>query len=500
MSKNLFNVLESDRLSIIDEKPPREDSSEKTEIITIHSDSHIQNQRQHIQNNTKITTDGTSRSTDSEPTNEKRYNSNNNDKTVVGTHWSAWYVTACVMIVNAACAIMWTTMSSAPVSTMEWMQVDLTKLNWLSNVAAISNATFSLVAAYAYERFGIKTCLVGSAFINCIGCWIRCIAIMVAPEKRYFIILLGQVIASIGGPFVYNIAPKLVSVWFAPKDRIIANTLISLSIGMLISPLLMPRLANGASQVPFTLIVVAIISTACAIPIIFTPSKPKSSPSMSAVANRMTIWEGVKTLSKSFQFWTICILTAINGGMYFTMSVVVIEAATPFGYSEQQSGIAASLLMLGGFISGSMIGYWIGKTQQHLLIIKLLTPMVCGTYTMVIFEVVPNAYGVLLCLCFMIGFFAMGLFPVQLEYAMEISFPVPESVSSNIIWSIATVFLLIFTVLMDALRAGPDATPPNNMTMSMVAAAIIMCVGSIPCIWLKGDMKRMAVDQEAIVI
>ena len=63
----------------------------------------------------------------------------------------------------------------------------------------------------------------------------------------------------------------------------------------------------------------------------------------------------------------------------------------------------------------------------------------------------------------------------------------------------STVFLLIFTVLMDALRAGPDAVPPNNMTMSMVAAAIIMCVGSIPCIWLKGDMKRVAVDQEAMI-
>ena len=107
---------------------------------------------------------------------------------------------------------------------------------------------------------------------------------------------------------------------------------------------------------------------------------------MSSVANRMTVWQGVKTLSKSFQFWTICILTAVNAGMYFTMTVVIIEASTPFGYSEQQSGIAASLLMLGGFVSGSMIGHWVGKTQQHLLIIKLLTPMVCGTYIMVIFE------------------------------------------------------------------------------------------------------------------
>ena len=162
MNNSSFTVLKLDRLSIIDETLPPEASSEKTEITAITSYPHDQHQHQHIQSNTKDTTNNISKSMDNEPDilmSEKRYNKNNTNKTIVGTHWHAWAVTACVMIVNAACVIMWTTMSSAPISTMEWMQIDLTKLNWLSNVAAICNGTFSLVAAYAYERFGIKTCV-----------------------------------------------------------------------------------------------------------------------------------------------------------------------------------------------------------------------------------------------------------------------------------------------------------------------------------------------------
>ncbi|KAI9243722.1 major facilitator superfamily domain-containing protein [Phascolomyces articulosus] len=351
-----------------------------------------------------------------------RNNNNSNEKTVnkpsslPNTHWSAWLVTACVMIVNTACAMMWMTFPSAPVS-IHWMQVDLTQLNWLSNVAAISNAVFSLVAAYAYEKFGVKACIVGAGCINLIGCWIRCIAILVSPEKRYPVVLLGQAIASIGGPFVYN------------------------------------------------LIIVAVVSTACAIPMMLTPSKPEHAPSMSASTNRMTVWQGTKELIKSFQFWTICIPTAANAGMFFNISVVLVQSTIPFGYTEQQGGVAACMLMLSAFVGG----------------------------------IVPNAYGVILCLCFLIGFFSMGLFPVQLEYAVEISFPVPESVSSNIIWAMSTAFLLVFTVICDSLRAGPEANPPNNMTKSMIASAIMVCVGSIPTIWLKGDMKRMAVDQEAAI-
>ena len=79
-----------------------------------------------------------------------------------------------------------------------------------------------------------------------------------------------------------------------------------------------------------------------------------------------------------------------------------------------------------------------------------------------------------------------------------VSYPIPESVSSNITCSLALVFMFLFTLITDALRAGPDADPPNNMRLSMIVSAVIICVGSIPCIWLNGDLKRIRVDKEAL--
>lgn len=76
------------------------------------------------------------------------------------------------------------------------------------------------------------------------------------------------------------------------------------------------------------------------------------------------------------------------------------------------------------------------------------------------------------------------------------SYPVPESVSSSLLWVISTAATLIFSVVIDALRAGPEADPPKNMKLAMIVACIIVTVGSIPAIWLKGDLKRTAFDKQ----
>jgi FLVCR family MFS transporter 7 len=54
----------------------------------------------------------------------------------------------------------------------------------------------------------------------------------------------------------------------------------------------------------------------------------------------------------------------------------------------------------------------------------------------------------------------------------------------------------VFTIVIDALRAGPEADPPNNMKLSMIIVCVIVTVGSVPIIWLKGDLKRLAYDKE----
>ncbi|KAI8968036.1 major facilitator superfamily domain-containing protein [Mycotypha africana] len=412
-----------------------------------------------------------------------------------GTTWIAWLQVLSIILVNSACSLMWMSATSSPTAVSEWLNVSFSSLNWLSNVSAIVNTVFSLITGWAYEKFGIKRNIIFSGVMNFLGCWIRCLAIVAPRNHRFAVVMVGQVIASIGGPFVYNIATKLVSIWFAPKHRVIANTLATLSIGMAIAPILIPALAPASVNVPWMLIVISVISTIAAIPSFFLPSKPAILSSPSAEQDRMNIVEGIKRLIKISGFWWSLILCAVNAGMVFSVSVLIMEAIIPLGYTDMEAGYCAAAIVVAGFIGGICSGYWAGKTGQHIMLIKLFTPMMLFSYIILIFELVPNTFPVILIACIQIGFFAYALFPLHLEVACEITYPIPEAITASLMWSMVTAAMLIFCVIIDALRAGPEAVPPNNMKMSINAVAIIVCIGSLPILWFKGDLKRLAYDK-----
>lgn len=120
------------------------------------------------------------------------------------TSVAAWIETIVCVSLNSSCAIMWMTASSTPAVMTQWMGISLTQLNWLSNYSAICNSIFSLLAAWVYDRVGIKTSLIMCGVINAAGCWIRCIAIGLPVEKRYAVYMIGQIVSSIGGPLIYK--------------------------------------------------------------------------------------------------------------------------------------------------------------------------------------------------------------------------------------------------------------------------------------------------------
>jgi hypothetical protein len=82
------------------------------------------------------------------------------------TSTAAWLEALVCIGVNTSCAFMWTTCAGAPNVMSEWMEVSLTRINWLSNASAICNTVFSLLTAWVYEKFGIKASVSDSSFIG----------------------------------------------------------------------------------------------------------------------------------------------------------------------------------------------------------------------------------------------------------------------------------------------------------------------------------------------
>ncbi|CAO3699071.1 unnamed protein product [Rhizopus stolonifer] len=398
------------------------------------------------------------------------------EQVVQKTSITAWIETAACIALNSSCAIMWMTASSTPTVMSEWLNISFTQLNWLSNASAICNTIVSLLTPFAYDRMGIKSSIIACGVLNSLGCWIRTIAILLPVEKRFAVFMTGQFIASLGGPLVYNLGAKFVSVWFAPKDRGLANTLLSVQIGMALGPLILPLIAPTISNIPRMLIIISSFSTLTTLPTFFIPKQPRSPPSVSATIDRTPFWEGVRAISKNIQFWWLALIASISMGTIFSVSVLIMEAIGPFGYTEQEAGLCAASVVFAGCLGGC---YWIGKNAHYFMFIKMLTPIVIFTYVMYIFNMVPNAFPTVLLTCILNGFFAYALIPVYMELAAEVTYPVSESIGSCILWASITLAMLLLSILIDALRAGPEASPPYNMKLAMIVTSVIMAVTSI---------------------
>ncbi|KAI8068392.1 major facilitator superfamily domain-containing protein [Gongronella butleri] len=381
-----------------------------------------------------------------------------------GVGWQAWTVEAGVMMLNVALSMAWLSASSAPRSAAMWLQVSFPLLNWLVNVCSIVNTLLSLPTAWIYERFGIKTTLVAAALLNLLGCWIRYLAVLVHPTHRFALALVGQIIAATAGPLVTNL----------PRCGF------------------RPGFEAFPTHCPF--LVVAIVGTVTAALTLLLPSRPRVSPSISASKDRLDVWAGMRTVFFNVDFLWLLTLSSVGIGMALCFSGVIIEAILPYGYTEEQAGLCVAVIFLSGLVGAVATGWWMGKTSNYVLIIRIFAPLSTFSYIMLIFQILPNAYAVVLIACSANGFFSYGLFSVFLELASEVTYPVPESVSNCVISAACTVTAFLFTVILDVLRAGPEASPPFHMQHSCIAAAIIVGLGSIPCLFLKGDMKRLNVD------
>jgi FLVCR family MFS transporter 7 len=100
-----------------------------------------------------------------------------------------------------------------------------------------------------------------------------------------------------------------------------------------------------------------------------------------------------------------------------------------------------------------------------------------------------------------LGAACFSLVPVALEFVAEVTHPVGPEISSTLCWTGGQLGGGIAIVVMDALKAGNDADPPENMYRSLVFQAVWAClVVPVPlCLGLFGraeEVKSRRVEED----
>lgn len=68
---------------------------------------------------------------------------------------------------------------------------------------------------FVAEKKGIRICLIIGSFLNCAAAWIKCASV---DPSRYYVTLIGQILAACSQLFILEIPPPLAATWFSEKD------------------------------------------------------------------------------------------------------------------------------------------------------------------------------------------------------------------------------------------------------------------------------------------
>lgn len=183
-----------------------------------------------------------------------------------------------------------------------------------------------------------------------------------------------------------------------------------------------------------------------------------------------------RALHGSVEFWLIFVPFVVYVGLFNSISTILNQVMSPYGFDDTQSGIAGAVLIVVGLVSSAITSPILDRTKALLLCIKVATPLIGLSYLLFIWmpatRSIVGPYVVLAVL----GAASFSLVPVATEFLVEMMHPVSPEVTSTLGWAGGQLVGAVLIIASDALKAGPNADPPYHMNNALILQAVLTLV------------------------
>ena len=271
-------------------------------------------------------------------------------------------------------------------------------------------------------------------------------------DTQFGLNVLGQGLVGVGNCLAVSVPTMVSQNWFPETERLVATGILSLSmpIGMVLGQGISPTFVKCPEDIPIMNLVWFLPSllTFLSCLLCITSSYPASPPSRSAELARDQQDRGLSRAQLFRKYLTN--LRSVFTNLKFMVLFVVMGGAVGFvnafftqlsqmmcsrGYGNVFSGMCGSLLLgtgvIGAVISGVIVekfGYIEEVTKfffgAAVLIGILITELLRESNLDVIMAISFASFGI----------FAFGMYPLGLELAVEVTYPVDESFSTALIF------------------------------------------------------------------
>ncbi|OGE52050.1 hypothetical protein PENARI_c011G01229 [Penicillium arizonense] len=386
-----------------------------------------------------------------------------------------------LVLLNIVVSWDWLTFSSISTTAAEYFDVSESAINWMSTAFLFAFCAVSPLVIWILNKGGPKQAIVMTAALLLVGNWLR-YAGTKANGGIFGLAMFGQILIGFAQPFCLCAPTRYSELWFSDRGRTSATAVASLAnpLGAAIGQLVDSVWATKPSDIPNMVLYISIISSVAAIPSFFLPAKPPTPASASSSNTPQTpLLTATKQLIRTWEFWQILLPFSIYVGFFNSISSLLNQILSPYGFSETEAGIAGAILIVVGLITAAIFSPLTDRYKHYLGSIRVLVPIVAATYIGLIFAPGSSAgiapsYVVMA----LLGASSFTLLPIVLEFLAEITYPLSPEIGSTICWTGGQLLGACFILIQDALKMGVGARVPGDMRNALVFAAVVAVVAA----------------------
>ena len=379
-----------------------------------------------------------------------------------------WIVLLLFMLVNISMQILW--ISFAPIRSVAatFYDVDELFIDLLAMSFMVVYIPVTFLSTWMIDKFGFRIGAGVGAIIAGIFGLLRFFAF-----EDYFLVLLFQIGIGIGQPFILNAVTKLSANWFPDDERTTATgiALISQFLGIALGMFLTPILVSGDDLLPMLLIYGIISLITVILFVVFVKDKPPTPPSRDIIEEKGLMWEGLRKLFTNRQFNLLFILFFLGLGIFNTITTYIEGIVEPRGYDPDFAGILGALMLLGGILGCVIMSTLSDKYKKRKILLLISVAIATVSLFMITFT---DDETMLLTFGFLLGFGILSAGPVGLEYAVDITKPVPEASSNGMLMMVGQFGGILLILGLEDVKINNDYWPALLIQAMLLVIALIL--------------------------
>ncbi|KAB0397472.1 hypothetical protein E2I00_019708, partial [Balaenoptera physalus] len=278
---------------------------------------------------------------------------------------------------------------------------------------------------------------------------------------------------------------------------------LGIAIGFLVPPVLVPNIKDQdklAYHISIMFYIIAGVATLLFILVIIVfKEKPKHPPSRAqslsyALASPDASYlSSIVRLFKNLNFVLLIITYGLNAGAFYALSTLLNRMVIlHYPGEEVNAGRIGLTIVISGMLGAMISGIWLDRTKTYkettlVVYIMALVGMVVYTLTLnlghlwVVFITAGAMGSPSPCFCDLgFSFFMTGYLPLGFEFAVELTYPESEGISSGLLNMSAQVFGIIFTISQGQIIDNYGTRPGNIFLCAFLTLGAILTGESEP--------------------